>query len=134
MCFPSKTGNVADAPQWMICPTPLTYSEIPQCQRPTPTQCFVPHLPAIDLHPIPAMRDMLCLRLQDWITPLTQVGLSCNWPLTMDEAIDTDPATGSVKVSKVFGDHVSRPENWSLNSYALSLYPELEGKVRIKDG
>jgi hypothetical protein len=91
-------------------------------------------MPAIDLHPIPAMRDLLCHKLQDWLTPLTQTGLSCNWPFSIDEALDTDPATGSIKISKAFGEHVSRGENWSLNSYALSLYPELEGQVRIKDG
>lgn len=120
--------------QWMICPTPETYSEMPECIRPTPTQCFVPHMPAIDLYPMPAMRDLLCHKLQDWMTPMTQTGASCNWPLSMDEALDTDAATGSVRVSKLFGDHVSRAENWSLNSYALTLYPELEGKIRVEDG
>jgi hypothetical protein len=125
---------VTDPFQWMICPTPKTYSEIPESQRPTPTQCFIPHMPAIDLHPIPAMRDLLCHRLQDWVTPTTQTGLSCNWPLSIDEALDIDLVTGSIKVSKIFGEHVSRCENWSFNSYALTLYPELEGKVRIKDG
>lgn len=120
--------------RWMICPTPETYSEIPECQRPTPTQCFVPHMPAIDLHPMPAMRDMLCNNLQDWMTPMSQTGASCNWPFTMNEALDTDAVTGSMKISKLFGEHVSQSANWSLNSYALSLFPELEGKVRIEDG
>jgi len=120
--------------RWMICPTPETYAEVPECQRPTPTQCFIPHMPAIDLFPIPAMRDMLCISLEDWMTPLTQVGLSCNWPYTMKEALETDVVTGSVRVSERFGQHVSKSENWSLNSYALSLYPELVGKIRIEDG
>jgi hypothetical protein len=91
------------------------------------------HVPAIDLHPMPAMRDMSCVRLQDWVTPMNQTGVSCNWPLTMEEVLETDASTGSVRVSKIFGEHVSESENWSLNSYALDLYPELEGKVRVED-
>jgi hypothetical protein len=51
----------------------------------------------------------------------------------MEEALETDTVTGSVKVSKRFGEHVSKTENWSLNSYALSVYPELVGKIRIED-
>jgi hypothetical protein len=91
-------------------------------------------MPAVDLHPIPAMRNMLCKKLQDWITPMTQTGLSCNWPLTMEEVIETDTITGSVKISKIFGEHVSKSENWSLNPFALSLYPELSAKVRVEGG
>jgi hypothetical protein len=124
---------VADSSEWMICPTPESYHQVPECIRPTPTQCFVPHMPAVDLHPMPAMRDMLCNRLQDWMTPIAEIGLSCNWPYTMDEALETVVATKRIRVSDNFGEHVSRSENWSLNSYALSLYPELAGNVRIED-
>jgi hypothetical protein len=114
----------------MVWPTSQTYTEVPDCQRPTPTQRIVPHIPAIDLHPMSAMRDMLCNNLQDWMSPMTQTGISCNWPLTMHEALETDTATG---ISTSFGEHVSESENWSVNSYAISLFPELEGKVRVED-
>ena len=120
-------------PQWMIFPTAQTYSEVPTCQRPTPTQLLIPHMPAIDLHPMPAFRDMLCSRLQDWMTPMVSVGLSCNWPFTMQEALETDPS-GSVKISQRFAAHVAQCENWSINSHGSVLYPELAGKVRIQDG
>lgn len=56
-----------------------------------------------------------------------------HWPYTMDEALEIDAATGSVWISEHFGQHVSKPENRSLNSYALSLYPELGARIRIKD-
>jgi hypothetical protein len=118
----------------MICPTLETYSDVPESQRPTPAQCFLPHMPAVDLHPMPAMRDMLCERLQDWITPMAQTGISCNWPPTMEEVLETDANNGFIRVSKIFGEHVSKSENWSLHSKALLLYPELEGKIRIEDG
>jgi len=117
----------------MIYLTSITYAEIPEYQRPTPTQCFVPHIPAIDLHPMPAMRDMLCNKLQDWMSQITQTGVSCNWPFTMDEVLEIDAATGSTRVSMFFGEHVSKCENWSFNSNALILYPALDGKVRIED-
>ncbi len=128
----AKDTRFTDALQWMVCPTSETYTDVPECQRPTLTQCFLPHMPAVDLHPLPAMRDMLCQRLQDWVTPWHINGLSCNWPLTMEEVLEIDP-TGSVRVSQIFGQHVSKSENWSLPSKALYVYPELENKVRIEE-
>lgn len=125
---------MADILQWMIYPTPETYAEVPETIRPTPTQCFVPHMPAVDLVLVPAFRDMLCNRLQDWITPATEIGLNCNWPYTTKEAFETDPVSGSMKISKDFAEHVGKSEVWSISSYGLSLYPELAGKVRIEDG
>lgn len=64
---------------------------------------------------------------------MTQTGVSCNWPFTTDDVLETDAATGSIKVLKLFGDQVSECENWSSNSDALILYPDLEGMVRIED-
>jgi hypothetical protein len=90
-------------------------------------------MPAVDLHPIPAYRDLLCNRLTDWIAPMIAVGVSCNWPFSAREALETNPVSGSIKISQLFAEHVSKRENWSMTSYGLSLYPELAGKVRIED-
>ncbi|MCJ1311194.1 hypothetical protein MMC25_004865 [Agyrium rufum] len=118
--------------RWLIYPTAETYAQVPDMIKPLPRQRLVKHVPAIDLIIIPAFRDAVMDRLRDWITPMS-LSTRCNWPYSVEEAVKRDPSTGLMKITDRFEEVVINPENWSWDRSVLVTFPEVEGKVRIRE-
>jgi hypothetical protein len=79
------------------------------------------------------VRDTLIVRMRDFVSSMLTAGVSCNWPYTLDECFETDEVTGQRKLTKVFEEYVSDFDHWTVGSQFLDTFPELEGKVHIKE-
>lgn len=120
---------VAYLMRWMLLPTPENYARIPELIRPLPSQRFIPHSPVLDLAPHPAIRDALMRTYnQDWLTieNQTKAAPSIHWPFTLAEAVITDPATGSLRLTPEFQRHALDPKNWTFKETVLEVFPDLE--------
>jgi len=62
-----------------------------------------------------------------------QANCSVNWPLPMAAAIETDPITQQLKLTKDFEVHAANYVNWSVESSILQIFPEIVGLMRIVD-
>lgn len=120
---------VARLMKWMLMPTSENYANLPDLIRPLPSQRFIPHSPALDLAPHPAIRDaQMRAYNSDWLSPenQTKAAPSVNWPHTLAEAIATDPFTGSTRLTPEFESHALDPENWTFKEEVLEVYPDLD--------
>lgn len=115
----------------MIHPSAATYANLFHCQRPTLVQRTIPHSIVYDLIHQPDIRDAVCRRPRDFITP--SVGTSMNWPKRLDQAIELDPISGSMHITKEFEQHGLDMDNWTYSTAFLKTFPELEGKLRVRD-
>ena len=57
-----------------------------------------------------------------------------NWPLPMAAAIETDPITQQLNLTKDFEVHAANYVNWSVEPGILQVFPEIVGLMRIVDG
>ncbi|EXJ77032.1 hypothetical protein A1O3_10189 [Capronia epimyces CBS 606.96] len=124
---------LASMMRWLLVPTPELYQRIPDMMKPTPSQCMIPHIGAIETIPLPPVRDAVIHRLRDWLTPLVRAGWSVNWQYGLDAAIERDPATGSTVLTADFIEHVSDYNNWSVARSFLEDFPEVVGQIRIHE-
>ena len=117
--------------RWLVVPTARRYADVPDILKPLPIQRIKPHHVAIDLLPIPSLREALVKNFRDFMTALPEAGLSVNWTGTMEEAVTTDAELGYLRLTETFEKHVIKMENWSIGESALSIFPELQGSIRI---
>jgi len=101
--------------------------------KPTPYQCMVPHIAAIETIPIPPVRDAAIHRLRDWLTPLINCNWSVNWPHGTDAAVERSPTTGAMILTSRFTEHVTDYDNWSVGRTFLEHFPEVAGRIRLHD-
>ncbi|KAK5188955.1 hypothetical protein LTR92_011047 [Exophiala xenobiotica] len=119
--------------RWLLVPTVENYLKVPDMMKPTPSQCMIPHIGAIETIPIPSVRDANIHHLRDWLTPLINCNWSVNWQHGMDAAVQRSPKTGATVLTSKFILHVTDYDNWSVGSTFLETFPEVEGKIRIHD-
>ncbi|EXJ81735.1 hypothetical protein A1O1_07800 [Capronia coronata CBS 617.96] len=119
--------------QWLLVPTLEMYQRVPDMMKPTPSQCMIPHIGAIETIPLPPVRDAAIHLLRDWLTPLMQARWSVNWPHDLDAAIELDPVTGARVLTSHFMAHVSEYDNWSVGPSFLDAFPEVAGQIRIHE-
>ncbi|KAI1612654.1 hypothetical protein EDD36DRAFT_452246 [Exophiala viscosa] len=119
--------------RWLLVPTPESYQKVPEMMKPTPYQCMVPHVPAIETIPIPPVRDAAIHRLRDWLTPLINCNWSVNWRHGMDAAVERSPTTGATILTSRFTKHVTDYDNWSVGRTFLEHFPEVAGRIRLHD-
>lgn len=81
----------------------------------------------------PAIRDALIIHLRDWVTALTESGLSVNWPYGLDAAIEKHPDTSETRLTEAFIEHAFDYNNWSVSSKILATFPELDGEIQFHD-
>ncbi|KAK7515291.1 uncharacterized protein IWZ02DRAFT_62426 [Phyllosticta citriasiana] len=115
---------------WMVNPTAETYARMPDMIKPTPCQMMVPHISPVDTVPLPAMREALVHNLRDWVAACAG-SLSVNWSHGLDACVETDPLTGRIYLIREFEEHVSKHENWSVDSAFLDFFPELRDQVVV---
>ncbi|KAI4851495.1 hypothetical protein E4T44_02099 [Aureobasidium sp. EXF-8845] len=114
--------------RWILFPTSEHYRRIPALMRPLPSQRFIPHSPALDLAPHPAIRSVLMSAFnKEWLTPDNQIIAApvINWPYELDKAVIHDPVAGCLRFTKQFEDHVCEPTNWTFSKHALTVFPTL---------
>ncbi|KAK5557109.1 hypothetical protein LTR46_004920 [Exophiala xenobiotica] len=119
--------------RWLLVPTVENYRKVPEMMKPTPSQCMIPHIGAIETIPIPSVRDATVHHLRDWLTPLINCNWSVNWHHGMDAAVQRSPNTGATVLTSKFIHHVTDYDNWSVGSTFLETFPEVIGKIRIHD-
>ena len=79
------------------------------------------------------MREALLEEYRDWLTPM--MGLTLEWPYSMAQAVDVNPYTSCMCLTRSFERHVTEPANWVFTEAAvLDAFPELAGKVRVRTG
>ncbi|KAL2397956.1 hypothetical protein ABEF93_006552 [Exophiala dermatitidis] len=120
--------------RWLLAPTLENYERLPDMMKPTPLQCMIPHIGAIETIPLPPVRDAVIHRLRDWLTPLKRAEWSINWPQGLDAAIMRDDATGATVLTPSFMEHAGDYDNWSVARVFLDDFPEVAGRIRIHDG
>ncbi|KAL2434176.1 hypothetical protein ABEF95_014926 [Exophiala dermatitidis] len=120
--------------RWLLAPTLENYKRLPDLMKPTPSQCMIPHIGAIETIPLPPVRDAVIHRLRDWLTPLKRAEWSINWPHGMDAAIMRDDATGATVLTPSFMEHAGDYDNWSVARVFLDDFPEVAGRIRIHGG
>ena len=119
--------------RWMLDPTAENYARIPELIRPTHSQMLVPHSPCVDLVALPEMREALLKEYRDWLTPM--MSLTLDLPYSMPQAIEIDPYTSNMCLTRAFEQHVTDPANWVFTSSAvLESFPELADKLRVRTG
>ncbi|KAG9658073.1 hypothetical protein KCU64_g4761, partial [Aureobasidium melanogenum] len=114
--------------RWILFPTSEHYRRIPELMRPLPSQRFVPHSPALDLAPHPAIRGVLMTAFnEDWLTPENQITAApvINWPHDLDRTVYHDQVTGCLRFTKEFEDHVCEPTNWTFSKRVLDVFPSI---------
>ncbi|EXJ54635.1 hypothetical protein A1O7_09976 [Cladophialophora yegresii CBS 114405] len=119
--------------RWHLVPTQENYQRIPDMMKPTPTQCMIPHIGAIETIPLPPVRDAATNKLRDWLTPLIEAEWSVNWPHSVEMAVERDSSTGGTVLTQRFHDHVTRYDNWSVAGRFLSAFPEVAGQIRLHE-
>ncbi|KIX96300.1 uncharacterized protein Z520_08078 [Fonsecaea multimorphosa CBS 102226] len=119
--------------RWLLVPTLENYQKLPDMMKPTPAQCMVPHIGAIETIPLPPVRDAAINKLRDWLTPLIQAEWGVNWPHDLDLAVEQDALTGATVLTQKFIDHVVVYDNWSVGSRFLITFPEVAGRIRIHE-
>ncbi|KAI4727849.1 hypothetical protein E4T49_04373 [Aureobasidium sp. EXF-10728] len=114
--------------KWILFPTSEHYRKIPALMRPLPSQRFIPHSPALDLAPHPAIRGVLMTTYnEEWLTPENQITAApiVNWPHELDKAVYHDPNAGCLRFTKHFEDHVCDPNNWTFSKRVLEVFPSI---------
>lgn len=114
----------------MICPSAETYASLFPYQRPTLVQRTIPHSAVIDMLHLPDLRDALCRRPRDFLS--SAHGISLNWPKSLDQAVEVHPTNGSLCLTEEFELHGSDLSNWTYSTGFLLVFPELQGKVRVR--
>jgi hypothetical protein len=117
--------------RWLILPNEEMLAGIPGMLRPTTAQMRFPHSVAIDLLPIPTVRNSLVRKLQDWHTPLSRSDYCCNWSENLGPAVVSDPSTGRPHLSEQFEKHICIYQNLSAHESILETWPELSGKITL---
>jgi hypothetical protein len=79
------------------------------------------------------VRDALIVRMRDFVSSMIAAGVSCNWPYSLNECFETDEDTGHRKLTRVFEEYVSDFDHWTVGSRFLDIFPELEGKIHIRE-
>ncbi|OCT48154.1 hypothetical protein CLCR_03943 [Cladophialophora carrionii] len=119
--------------RWHLVPTQENYQRIPDMMKPTPTQCMIPHIGAIETIPLPPVRDAAINKLRDWLTPLIEAEWSVNWPHSVEMAVERDSLTGATVLTQRFHEHVTRYDNWSVAGRFLLSFPEVAGQIRLHE-
>ncbi|KAK5045468.1 hypothetical protein LTR84_009332 [Exophiala bonariae] len=117
--------------RWMICPSAETYASLLPYQRPTLVQRTIPHSVVVDLLHLPDLRDAVCRRPRDFLS--SAHGISLNWPKPLNQAVEVHPTNGSLYLTEEFKLHGSDLNNWTYSTDFLLVFPELQGKVRVRD-
>ncbi|KAG9521309.1 hypothetical protein KCV07_g3673, partial [Aureobasidium melanogenum] len=114
--------------RWILFPNSEHYRRIPKLMRPLPSQRFIPHSPALDLAPHPAIRSVLMTAFnEEWLTPENQITAApvINWPHGLDRTVYHDQVTGCLRFTKEFEDHVCEPTNWTFSKRVLDVFPSI---------
>ncbi|KAJ9609234.1 hypothetical protein H2204_015643 [Knufia peltigerae] len=119
--------------RWLLVSTPENYHKVPDMVKPTPSQCMIPHIGAIETIPLAPVRDAAIHRLRDWLTPLIKCNWSVNWHHDMDAAVQQSPVTGARVLTPRFVEHVTDYDNWSVGGVFLKTFPEVAGKIKVHD-
>ncbi|KIW13954.1 hypothetical protein PV08_06735 [Exophiala spinifera] len=119
--------------RWLLVSTAENYQKVPDMVRPTPSQCMIPHIGAIETIPLGPVRDAAIHRLRDWLTPLIKCNWSVNWHHGMEAAVQQSLVTGAKVLTPRFIEHVTDYDNWSVGSVFLETFPEVVGKIKIHD-
>ncbi|KAH0366970.1 hypothetical protein KCU65_g4993, partial [Aureobasidium melanogenum] len=115
--------------RWILFPTSEHYRRIPALMRPLPSQRFIPHSPALDLAPHPAIRGVLMTAFnEEWLTPENQITAApvINWQQPLDKTVYHDEVTGCLRFTKQFEDHVCDPNNWTFSKRVLEVFPSIQ--------
>ncbi|RJE17322.1 hypothetical protein PHISCL_10341 [Aspergillus sclerotialis] len=114
--------------RWLLVPTLQNYHRLPDMMKPTPAQCMVPHIGAIETIPLPPVRDAAINKLRDWLTPLIQAEWGVNWPHGLDSAVEQDASTGATVLTQRFIDHVSFTTTGVLGVASSSPFPRWQAE------
>ena len=71
--------------------------------------------------------------MRDYILASQSFGTTVNWKKGLEEAIDIDPRTGKLTISKAFAEHVWELDNWSFSRGFGAVFPELAKRYHILD-
>lgn len=116
--------------RWLLLPTEESYNRIPRMMRPTQNQRFIPHNPVADLIAIPAIRDALCIRFRDCVTPLIN-NAHFLWPHSLEDAVEHDPVLNTYYLTEAFEQYVHNPDNFSIGRRLIEAFPEISGRADI---
>ncbi|KAL1296525.1 hypothetical protein AAFC00_000033 [Neodothiora populina] len=113
--------------RWIINPTAENYAKIPTMMRPGKGQRILPHSPAIDLCPHPAMREMLMRHYRDWLSPMRscESAVSC-WTEGLGAAYEMETSSGRFRLTADFERHTQILSNWTFNHTISNAFPEAE--------
>ena len=78
------------------------------------------------------MRDALIFNFRDWITIAGET-MQLDWPYPLEECIELDQRTGCRRLTARFEEFAKNPENWTFDRDVLRVFPELEGKLSLRD-
>ena len=78
------------------------------------------------------MRDALITNFRDWIT-ITSRTMYLEWPHSLEECVEIDQATGCRRLARRFEEFAMNPEHWTFDKEVLKVFPELEGKLLLRD-
>ena len=92
---------------------------------------MLPHSASADLMPVPVLRDALCRKPRDFITPAGKVFI--NWPRRLLDAVEVDEADGLLYPTEVFERHARDYRNWTFSREFVGVFPELGGLVEMND-
>ena len=92
---------------------------------------MIPHCASFDLVQRADVRNSLCRKPRDFITPALHNRFA--WPKRIEDAIETDYETGSLRVTEEFSGYASDLCNWTYGSTYVHAFPELLHLVQVKD-
>ena len=59
--------------------------------------------------------------------------MQLQWPYGRDRCVEIDSTSGCRRLTKQFEECVKNPDNWSWSKDVLKVFPEVKGKVRIRE-
>lgn len=121
--------------RWTLIPSAQTFAELPDILHPQPSQVFVRHPFVVDLVPSPEMRNRLCTAGKfdlSWMAQFYKTML-CEWTPNLAKAIQPNPSTGEMDLTKEAKDYVCNLEVWSFGPSAKVDFPDLDRFFKIRN-
>ena len=78
------------------------------------------------------MRDALISNFRDWIS-ITSETMHLEWPHAIEDSVEIDQATGCRRLTAKFEDFAKDPDHWTFDKDVLKVFPELDGKLSLRD-
>lgn len=92
---------------------------------------MIPHSLLVDLGHRSELRAAIIRQPRDFVTPVK--GNSVNWVKPLDAALEINPATASLHLTRTFKEHVMNQENWTYSKAYFEMFPEVHNMLRFKN-